>query len=354
MSRDASGFANPSLLLQRNIEQLQAERLLIAGMPDDRWLLELADLPTVEHLSALTTDFDVYSALHAGARGALKAADVHFGVTFSPAAEHDLLILYARKGRDETDLLLRLALPALKPGGRILLVGENKAGIKSQGRILEALGSWHKLDSARHCTLFEGCYEHPQPALDLGDLEQRYQLQIAGQTLTICTLPGVFSYGRLDEGTRLLLEQLPKERLAGDILDFGCGAGVIAAWVMAAAAQPVRLTLLDNSALALEAARRTLAANGFEASLVGSNGLMNVQQPFDFLLSNPPFHTGVKTNYAVTEQFLRQVPEYLCPGGELWLVANSFLRYAPILLQSIGNCDQVFDNRRFSVYRAER
>ena len=47
-----------------------------------------------------------------------------------------------------------------------------------------------------------------------------------GIPLTFQTDAGVFSKGEVDTGTRLLLEALPEE-MTGDILDLGCGWGVI-------------------------------------------------------------------------------------------------------------------------------
>ena len=38
---------------------------------------------------------------------------------------------------------------------------------------------------------------------------------------------GVFSKEKLDFGTRLLLESLPMQEMKGDVLDLGCGYGVV-------------------------------------------------------------------------------------------------------------------------------
>ena len=46
--------------------------------------------------------------------------------------------------------------------------------------------------------------------------------------LELATDSGVFSPGRLDPGTRLLLEEAPAPPPTGDILDLGCGYGPIA------------------------------------------------------------------------------------------------------------------------------
>ena len=46
--------------------------------------------------------------------------------------------------------------------------------------------------------------------------------------------PGVFSHGRLDAGTRALLEVMRRFPVAGRrVLDFACGSGVIGAFLSA-------------------------------------------------------------------------------------------------------------------------
>ena len=47
-----------------------------------------------------------------------------------------------------------------------------------------------------------------------------------GLNLTFRTDAGVFSRGEVDAGTKLLLEALPEE-MDGEILDLGCGWGII-------------------------------------------------------------------------------------------------------------------------------
>ena len=46
--------------------------------------------------------------------------------------------------------------------------------------------------------------------------------------LELATDAGVFSPGRLDPGTRLLLDEAPAPPPTGDLLDLGCGYGPVA------------------------------------------------------------------------------------------------------------------------------
>lgn len=56
----------------------------------------------------------------------------------------------------------------------------------------------------------------------------------------------------------------------------------------------------------------------------------------------------------MTEHFLAQVSEHLQPGGELRLVANSFLPYETLMARHVGPVERLAGDRRFTVYRAVR
>ena len=55
----------------------------------------------------------------------------------------------------------------------------------------------------------------------------KYKTKILNQEFYFNTDNGVFSKNKLDFGTRVLLENIPLKDIKGDILDVGCGYGVI-------------------------------------------------------------------------------------------------------------------------------
>ena len=244
-----------------------------------------------------------------------------------------------------------LALCRRLPAGTPLqVVGENQGGIKRVLKVLAALGlGCRKLDSARRCTLFE---TRVGPlALDPDALWQRFEA--AG--LTLASHPGVFGHGKLDDGTRLLLEHLPHElgRHGERVLDVGCGDGVIAASL---AQRGAAITALDVSAFAVEATRRTLAANALEGTVVQSDvydGLAD-EGRFSAIVSNPPFHQERAIDYGPAARLIAEAPERLERGGSLLLVANAFLPYPDRLEAAFGRFSVLADDRRFRVYRAIR
>ena len=160
-------------------------------------------------------------------------------------------------------------------------------------------------------------------------------------------LPGVFSADGLDLGTQMLLASLPP--VTGKLLDFGCGAGVIGS-VLAKRNPALAVTMVDINALALESSRRTLAVNGLSGRVHASDVYSDIAETFQQIVSNPPFHAGLKTFYAATETFLAKAPEYLTANGALTIVANAFLRYQPILDAHFKQTEVIAGDAKFKVY----
>ena len=73
--------------------------------------------------------------------------------------------------------------------------------------------------------------------------------------LELATDAGVFSPGRLDPGTRLLLEEAPAPPARGDVLDLGCGYGPVAC-VLAARSPGAAVWAVDVNERALELCRK--------------------------------------------------------------------------------------------------
>lgn len=313
--------------------------LLFAGLPADDLL---GDFPQAQGWS-----------WHAGEQSLLQArfaGRCHFGVS-PPAGDFSAAVVFLPKSRELTDYLLS-ALAARLEGRELFLVGEKRAGIERAAKQLAAFGQARKLDSARHCQLWQVRVTQAPAAPNLESLAQRYQLQLPDGPLTVISLPGVFSHGRLDVGSALLLEHLD-ELPGGHLLDFGCGAGVLGA-ALKRRYPDSQVTLLDVDAFAAASSRLTLAANSLQAEVISGDGIDAAPVGLSVILSNPPFHQGVHTHYQATEQLLRQAARHLKPKGELRLVANSFLKYPPLIEQHLGPCQTLADAKGFRIYRATK
>ena len=267
-----------------------------------------------------------------------------------PAVEElDAAILVMPKALERAEYALAQIAPLLRAGCPLYLVGEKKGGITRAEKLMQPYGQGaEKLDSARHCQLWRMPVSGSAPAFALADWQQQFTLEFSDQSVELVSLPGVFSHGRLDEGSQLLLEEtrpLPK----GKVLDFGCGAGVLAT-VLARRNPHTQFELVDVDALALYCAAQTLQRNGVEAEIYPSDGLSDVHGRLAAVVSNPPFHTGIKHDTSIAERFFEQVTRNLLPRGELRIVANGFLKYPALIETHIGPCQVLRENNRFKVY----
>lgn len=321
--------------------------------PQDAWLASGQGV-------AVSADLALRQAWQAAGRTALSplAAGWPAGEATPPGA-----VLFWPKSHALGEWWLLWLCATLPEGTPLQLVGENQGGIKRVLKVLAALGlGCRKLDSARRCTLFET--RLGRVGIDPEAAWTRFEVALDGERLTLASHPGVFGHGKLDDGTRLLIETLAGRGrppggiggdVLGDVLDMGCGDGILAAWL---ARRGARVTAVDVNAFAVEATRRSLAANGLAGEALPGETLESDvysalgERTFDAIVSNPPFHQERAIDYGPAARLIEEAPAHLTPGGRLVIVANAFLPYPDRLERAFGGFEVLADDRRFRVYRA--
>lgn len=342
----------PTQLLARNLDRIQGERLLLLGVPNDPKVVPLFRRHSGVLLSYDYSAHVVHSRLLGGPRAALAPV---FGASLAPPEPRfDVVVAYLQKGKEANDLLLATADSVVAQGGRVFLVGENAAGIKPyRARLDERVGPIEFSDAARHCVVFEARSTEARPEIALEAWEKRFRVPVGPGAIDVVSLPGVFSHGRLDEGTAFLLPHLPAT-LHGAVLDFGCGAGVIGA-VIKAAHPACEVSLVDSSAFAVRSTERTFAVNRLTAREIRAvDGIDSVvNQTFDLIVSNPPFHQGIGTDYDVVGRFLAACDERLNSGGTVLMVANRFLPYERMMPRTL-QMSNVAENAKYKVLKGTK
>jgi 16S rRNA (guanine1207-N2)-methyltransferase len=109
--------------------------------------------------------------------------------------------------------------------------------------------------------------------------------------LELATDAGVFSPGRLDPGTRLLLDSSAAPPSSGDLLDLGCGYGPIAC-VLAKRSPGATVWAVDVNERALELCARNAAAAGLSNVRCVLAGNSSVPPRLAGIWSNPPVRIG--------------------------------------------------------------
>ena len=296
------------------------------------------------------------------AQSLTQARDVHILTNYFDYAHHrqavefslenanqaELGVFYWTKNKQECQFQLLQWLSQSSQGQELLVIGENRAGVRSVEKMLEPFGNIAKIDSARRCGLYHFELQNV-PNFDCKKFWKSYRLN----ELEIFALPAVFSSSELDGGTKLLLSTFHKaDGLKGNVLDLGCGAGVIGASLKKMFPK-IKLTMSDIHAMALASSERTLAENQLEGKVIASDVFSHIDGRFDLIISNPPFHDGIDTAYRAVESLILQAKNHLTRGGELRIVANAFLPYPDLLDQAFGSHQLLAKSTKFKVYSAK-
>jgi 16S rRNA (guanine1207-N2)-methyltransferase len=135
--------------------------------------------------------------------------------------------------------------------------------------------------------------------------------------LELGTDAGVFSPGRLDPGTRLLLDSSPAPPSSGDLLDLGCGYGPIAC-VLAKRSPGATVWAVDVNERALELCARNAAAAGLPNVRCVTPDDPAVPAVLGGIWSNPPVRVGKAALHSLLSGWLGR----LAPGAAAYLVAG--------------------------------
>lgn len=277
------------------------------------------------------------------------------GVFPSVDSGYDAGVIFIPKGRALLRMLLWQFARALKPGGKLYIAGANDAGVKSA--IKDAgtlLGESVTLDyKARQrvglAVKREDSLVYPSKWGEvLPNDPQPVTFDTPRGPVQLAAMPGVFSYGKLDEGTRFLLEHLELRDGEKRVLDLGCGLGVIG---FALATEVEQVTLVDDNLLAVRCAEVSMRLSRFKHMRVLASDVYSTleNERFDLIVCNPPFHKGIDVTYGVTQRMIGEAGDHLAAGGRLVIVANAFLPYEALFDSYFPRWHEVARDNRYKV-----
>lgn len=178
---------------------------------------------------------------------------------------------------------------------------------------------------------------------------------VAGRTYRLAVASGMFSAGRLDPGTTVLLKkaELPGATTGGTFLDLGCGYGPIAC-VLASEAPAATVYAVDVNSRARELTEENAERLGLGSRVrVGGPEGVPEQIVFDQIWSNPPTHVGKAELHRLMALWLPR----LAPDGVAWLVINRHLGGDSLhawLVEQGWEIERVASQKGFRVLRVTR
>jgi 16S rRNA (guanine1207-N2)-methyltransferase len=269
----------------------------------------------------------------------------------------DTVIALLPKGRAVWEQTIADAAALLCTGGDFYLSGANNSGIKSAAKFMQQVfGNVIVLAYKGGCRVLRSVKDAPiDPPQSDYYVWRTISACVGGMSLEVVSKPGIFSWDRFDDGTRMLIECLQAHTLREDdqVLDMGCGSGALAL-VAARQASAGTAVALDVDCRAVEATRRTFEHNNIANGevLLSDCGWAVRDRSFSAVVANPPFHREQATTYAIAKRIIRDASERLRHRGRLYLVANSFLKYGPIIESAFGNATVLAQTNRFKVWHA--
>jgi 16S rRNA (guanine1207-N2)-methyltransferase len=284
----------------------------------------------------------------------LKAKNVKFSHDVYPPNEpvYDTAIMIVPKGREYARAQLMTAMQALKQGGDLYIGGPNKGGAKSvisdakqlfdDCTVLDFRKSHRVAVSTKQKTT-----EYPAEWGAKAYEPQTHKFDTPLGKIEVVTMPGIFSWDELDDGTSLLLEHIKLEGVTS-LLDMGCGNGVIGAL---AAKQVENVTMVDDNLLAVYAARYTVEHNKLEnVQVLASDVYSHLdKQKFDLIVSNPPFHKKFDVNTHSAQSLITEAKAHLNRDGRLMMVINAFLKYEDAMSEHFRYARTIVDNGKYKI-----
>lgn len=257
----------------------------------------------------------------------------------------DLVLYFWPISKFEAIFHLTRILSFLSKKTPIFLIGEKRSGIQTAKKLLKTWIHLEKIDSAKHCHLFSGkIIVKPKFKFENFIYKQTWQ------EICIKTIPGVFSYNKIDIGSQLLISTFSKS-IKGDILDIGCGSGILSV-SLAKQSREVKLTLVDTHIAALTSSQLTLKCNDIIGDIFPSDIYSNIHKKFNFIMSNPSFHCNSKINLSYISTIVKDSVRYLKKRGEIRIVVNSSISCDQFFRRTFVKYNILKENTNFKVYQA--
>ena len=140
--------------------------------------------------------------------------------------------------------------------------------------------------------------------------------KIAGYNFDFYSDNGVFAKDGVDYGTRLLIETFVSTGKSGKVLDVGSGIGVIS--IVLARVLNCNCDMVEINDRAIDLSLKNCKTNHVENMIksIKSDVYENVNDKYDFIITNPPIRAGKKVVYSI----LMDAKNHLKENGELWFV----------------------------------
>jgi len=270
-----------------------------------------------------------------------------------PKLHIDYLLIKIPKTLALLEYQLHMLRPLLQPNAKVIAAGMVKNLAPTAWKLLERLIGQTTPSLAVKKARLIFAQADPNLVLPANPYPLRYRLE--NSDWVIANHANVFSRDSLDIGTRFLLQHLPENQAYRDLVDLGCGNGLVG-MMLAKRLPQAKVCFIDESFMAVASARENFhAAFGEQrqAQFTVGDGLHGfAENSVDCVVCNPPFHQQHAVGDQIAWQMFQQSYKVLRPGGELRIIGNRHLNYHLSLKKLFGHWETVAGNQKFVILKA--
>lgn len=306
-----------------------------------------------------TTMSDSYLAQQAMIENLTANQIDHSAIKFNnglslPRKVFDLVLIKTPKSHALLEFQLRLLKPSIDANTQIIAAGMSRSIHNKTLQLFEdIIGPTTSSLAWKKSRLI---FSTPDISIEvpLANTTDRFVLE-TNRTFNISSHANVFSRGRLDEGSQLMIEHMPVDEQYRDIVDLGCGNGVLGI-IAASLNKPSTIVFADESYMAVSSAKQNFGeafGKSIKADFKVTDCLQGLEdESVDLVINNPPFHQANVIGDAIAWQMFIDARRVLRKGGVLSVVGNRHLGYHTKMKKVFGNCEMISSNKKFVILKA--
>lgn len=295
----------------------------------------VADENALAVIASVTPDDDLavvsnrYDACLSANKSGIAAEFSDFDFSSYPDGSIQRIVYRISKEKPIVHHVLNQACRLLSDNGELIISGFKDEGIKTYTQKCRAL--FEQVSAEKNGSVYIGIFSKALVPLRAGGLDDRNYPTlrlINTPSLNFYSKPGLFGWDRIDAGSALLVDHLPavlecQLSTSSSLLDLGCGYGYL---TLATACYPfMRRVATDNNAAAIAAMKCNANFYGLDVAVIAGDAGKDIDELFDVILCNPPFHQGFDVSDELTDKFLISVRNLLARSGLAVFVVNAFV-----------------------------